>query len=108
MEHFYVSTIRKQSLIQTIDWILFNSTFRGDTRSECKVIGGSPRQNYESCFDNIQVTDGCDRFSELDCTYTGEIDTQLSPPDGQIRSALECEELCVAYEVCKTYQTSSI
>ena len=37
-------------------------------------------------------------FLQEECEYDGH-ETGLSPPDGQIHSALECEELCVLFQV---------
>ena len=70
--------------------------FSGDTRSECGLIGGSPDQSLVQCL--IDIDHGCDAFTELECQYHGQ-DTGLSPPDGQIKSAEECEQLCKNFQV---------
>ena len=69
-----------------------------DVREECDVIGGSPDQEIENCFVNGGTDDGCDGFADLDCTMTGSV-LDTSPPDGQIQSAEECEDLAKIYQV---------
>ena len=63
--------------------------YSGDTRSECLLIGGSPEQSLVDCL--IDTDTGCDAFTQLHCQYQGQ-EYGLSPPDGQIKSAEECEE----------------
>ena len=65
-------------------------------RSECGLIGGSPDQSLVQCL--IATDHGCDAFTDLECQYLGQ-DTGLSPPDGQIKSAEECEELCKNFQI---------
>ena len=68
----------------------------GDFRDECGVVGGSPEQSIDECINSLYH--GCDAFLEEECQYAGA-DLGLSPPDGQVNTALECEELCVLYQV---------
>ena len=71
--------------------------FSSDTRMECDLIGGSPGQDLEECF--IGTSSGCEAFTEQECEYDGVLDDELSPVDGQIKSPLECEQLCRLYQV---------
>ena len=69
--------------------------FDGDYRDECAVIGGSPLQSVDECVNGVDH--GCDAFLGEQCVYEGQ-DFGLSPPNGQLNTALECEEFCVLYQ----------
>ena len=59
-------------------------------------MGGSPDQSLEDCL--IDTDHGCDSFTGVECEYSGH-ETGLSPPDGQIKSAEECETLCKQFQM---------
>jgi len=69
--------------------------FDGDYRDECAVIGGNPLQSVDECVNGVDH--GCDAFLGEQCVYEGQ-DFGLSPPNGQLNTALECEEFCVLYQ----------
>jgi len=69
--------------------------FDGDYRDECAVVGGSPLQSVDECVNGVDH--GCDAFLGEQCVYEGQ-DFGLSPPNGQLNTALECEEFCVLYK----------
>ena len=60
------------------------------------MVGGSAEQSIDECINSLYH--GCDAFLEEECQYAGA-DLGLSPPDGQVNTALECEELFLASEI---------
>ena len=73
--------------------------FRGNTRSDCDIVAGSPEQNLNDCLVGDITIGGSDEFIYEECDYYGE-DTGFSAPPGEITNPIECEEYCLLFQVC--------
>ena len=62
---------------------------RGNSRSKCDTIGGSPDQSLENCILGDSQDTGCDGFIYEECVYHGH-DAGFTPPPGEIVDATEC------------------
>ena len=86
-----------------------------DSRSGCKIMGGSPTQSVEvkkiiftvdkthsdflqGCILGDVADGGCDAFIQEECDYKGQ-ETAFSAPPGQITNPTECEDHCLTFQV---------
>ena len=74
---------------------------RGNSRSKCDTVGGSPDQSLDTCILGDSPDTGCDGFIYEECDYHGQ-DAGFTPPPGEIVDATECMEFCQLFQVeCK-------
>ena len=74
-------------------YYLNDDNFRGHSRDDCNLIGGTPDQSLEDCVTGDHLNLGCSSFLEVNCVYNG-LELAYQPPDGEVDRIGRCHEFC--------------